>query len=112
MLFKRPEWFDRAACRGLDPSLFYSDRDGNSDINMTSAIAVCRECPVILECLKYAIEIGEDDYGIWGGVSPKRRRPRSAEKTIRDTEMIVESRESIILTPRARRRRIQNARSR
>ena len=37
------------------------------------AIAICDTCPVTAECLNASIE-GQERFGIWGGMSEKRRR--------------------------------------
>src|SRR5436309_1178268 len=65
------EWMDRAACRGLEPELFFPD-DG---ADPAEAIAVCRCCMVRRECLEYAQQHREP-YGIWGGLTPRQRAAR------------------------------------
>jgi len=76
-LIATPEWHHRAACRGLDPQLFFP-QPGESTVE---AEAVCRSCSVSRECLDEAIAIGEPN-GIWGGMSGRaRRRLRSARRT-------------------------------
>ena len=59
----------RAACRGLDPNLFFPVKGNNA----AAAVAVCRDCPVRVECLAWAVESNEDQ-GVWGGASVKQRR--------------------------------------
>ena len=66
----RPNWQTSAACRGLDPDLFYPGRGGDT----AAAKAICAVCPVVAECLQYAIQAGER-LGIWGGQSERDRRP-------------------------------------
>ncbi len=66
----RPEWMLSAACRGLDPNLFYPEGGGTSD-----ARAVCAACPVRSECEQYATDTGEH-HGVWGGVHFTRRTVR------------------------------------
>ena len=61
-------WQNRAACRGMHPSLFYPER-GESK---TEAAAVCRTCPVAAECLEYA-NANNERHGIWGGTSERQR---------------------------------------
>jgi len=62
-------WRDRAACRGLDPEIFYpvSDEDAGA------AKAICAECPVREACLEYALANRERD-GVWGGATERERR--------------------------------------
>ncbi|MCW2530111.1 MAG: transcription factor WhiB [Pseudonocardiales bacterium] len=73
------QWHAKAACRGMgsDP-FFYSDneRGRNRRLREQAAKAVCRTCPVIAECLDWAVSVSEP-YGIWGGQSPDERRGSS-----------------------------------
>ena len=41
-----------------------------------AAKAVCRRCPVQIECLTDALAQG-DRFGVWGGLSPRERRPHT-----------------------------------
>ncbi|MGH2760709.1 MAG: WhiB family transcriptional regulator [Actinomycetota bacterium] len=71
------DWRPEAACRGLDPELFFSsDEIANRQERLereAEAKAVCTRCTVRNECLSYALAAGER-YGIWGGLSPQERR--------------------------------------
>ena len=49
------------ACAGLGADLFYG-------ASPKKALAICRECPVRLECLQWALD-NEDEHGIQGGVT-------------------------------------------
>ena len=64
-----PEWRRLAACRNIDPDKFYPRSDKDSD----EALAICETCHVWVDCLKYAIEYGENE-GIWGGCTSNQRR--------------------------------------
>lgn len=72
-------WRTLAACRGLDPVLFFPERGEDAG----PAKAVCATCPVTAQCLEFAIGIGETE-GIWGGLSGrqmrKHRRVTGAER--------------------------------
>ena len=77
---KRPavaDWRTLAACRGLDPALFFAER--GDTLTVRNARAVCATCPVAAECLEFAIANGETE-GMWGGLcgdelrAEKRRR--------------------------------------
>jgi len=68
-LRSRPSWMADAACRGVDPDLFYPTRHGSAH----EAKEVCRGCPVRADCLQHALAYGEK-HGIWGGLSEKQRR--------------------------------------
>lgn len=62
-------WRQRAACRGVDPDVFYPSSDEEAE----EAKAVCRVCPVRESCLEYAIINRERD-GVWGGATERERR--------------------------------------
>jgi WhiB family redox-sensing transcriptional regulator len=69
-------WRERAACRSVDPDLFFPvGVTGPSADYVRAAKAVCASCPVQEPCLDYAIETGQDA-GIWGGTSEEERRVR------------------------------------
>ena len=43
-----------------------------------AAIDMCRSCPVLKQCLEYALRHPEStEYGIWGGTTPFQRRRMS-----------------------------------
>jgi WhiB family redox-sensing transcriptional regulator len=62
-------WRQRAACRGVDPDIFYPASDEEAD----EAKAVCGVCPVREACLEYALVNRERD-GVWGGATERERR--------------------------------------
>ena len=71
-------WRTRAACRGLDPDLFFQERGENS----APAKAICSGCPVAAQCLEYALTAYVRQ-GVWGGLTDQelrllRRRRRAA----------------------------------
>lgn len=64
-----------AACNGMDLELFYeglSPDKRRTDNPNPLALAACKRCPVTEDCLKYAIDNG-DEWGIWGGKTPYQR---------------------------------------
>lgn len=66
-----PDWFDRAACKGKDPGMWHPDGLGHLT-QASKAIAICRRCPVRIDCLEHAL--AEDEgIGIWGGLQPSER---------------------------------------
>jgi WhiB family redox-sensing transcriptional regulator len=66
--FKRPEWQQFGACRGLDTDLFILRPGGDSG----PAKAVCAGCPVAGDCLAYALS-EQDLQGIWAGTTARER---------------------------------------
>jgi WhiB family redox-sensing transcriptional regulator len=70
-------WQHQAACRGSDTSWFfapsYFEKREEKDAREAKAKRVCARCPVIEECLEYALRIREP-HGIWGGLNEFERR--------------------------------------
>ena len=62
-------WRQRAACRGIDPDIFYPASEEEAD----EAKAICAQCPVREACLEYALANRERD-GVWGGATERERR--------------------------------------
>ena len=62
-------WRQRAACRGVDPDIFYPVSDDDAG----AAKAICAQCPVREACLEYALVNRERD-GVWGGATERERR--------------------------------------
>jgi WhiB family redox-sensing transcriptional regulator len=62
-------WMDKAACKGMDPEIFFPFTVAES----RKARGVCIGCIVRRECMEYAID---DPYifGVWGGLTEKERR--------------------------------------
>lgn len=68
------DWRHKAVCREEDPELFFPiGNTGPAILQIEEAKAVCRRCPVIEPCLKWALETGQDS-GVWGGTSEDERR--------------------------------------
>jgi WhiB family redox-sensing transcriptional regulator len=68
-------WQDRAACRDLPVSMFYYDHNERGPERIyreTAALAVCKGCPVIRQCLQDAIN-RKDAHAIQGGTTPVMR---------------------------------------
>ncbi|MEW2516705.1 WhiB family transcriptional regulator [Actinacidiphila alni] len=67
-------WQDRAACRTVDPELFFPvGTAGPARLQVQKAQRICAGCPVREVCLEYALDIGESA-GVWGGASEEERR--------------------------------------
>lgn len=71
------DWRALAACRGVDPELFYPVGDDwtgpANERRAREALAVCAGCPVRTECLADALERG-DAFAVLGGTLPRERR--------------------------------------
>lgn len=76
-------WQEHAACRGLNPDLFFPAKRGHPD-EVKLAKAIClggtdREpCPVLEDCRRRHFD---EVFGIWFGTTPvERKRLRSAAR--------------------------------
>jgi WhiB family transcriptional regulator, redox-sensing transcriptional regulator len=68
------DWRHEAACREVDPELFFPiGNTGPALLQIEEAKQVCRRCSVMDECLRWAIDSGQDA-GVWGGMSEDERR--------------------------------------
>ncbi|HEY7565342.1 MAG TPA: WhiB family transcriptional regulator [Acidimicrobiia bacterium] len=63
-------WRDMAACRDTPGVDFFPSPEDVQGIAM--AKAVCANCPVVEDCLAYAIETRQSE-GVWGGHTTKER---------------------------------------
>jgi WhiB family redox-sensing transcriptional regulator len=70
-------WQTRAACRDVDPELFFPPSDDDSSVivarHRVAVAPVCGRCPVATECLRWALDSGQD-YGLWAATTPTDRR--------------------------------------
>lgn len=62
-------WTEESLCAQTDPELFFP-RKGESP---RLAKEICRSCPVIEECLAYALD-HDIEFGVWGGTGRRERR--------------------------------------
>lgn len=62
-------WRQRAACRGVEPEIFYPISEEEAE----EAKAICEACTVREMCLEYALSNRERD-GVWGGATERERR--------------------------------------
>lgn len=68
------DWRHRAACRDIDPELFFPiGTTGPALLQVAEAKSVCRRCDVRAECLRWAMDSGQDS-GVWGGLTEDERR--------------------------------------
>lgn len=87
-------WRDQAACKGMNPNLFYEPK------HAAQALITCWSCPVQQQCGQHADDTAEE-YGVWGASlrrlrqeHPERVRARAViERELRGTRNWVYSRE-------------------
>jgi WhiB family redox-sensing transcriptional regulator len=59
-------------CTNTDPELWFGDVEEGYDYSRM-AKELCKLCPARQPCAEYAV-IAKEQYGIWGGTSPKERQ--------------------------------------
>ena len=70
----KEDWRAVAACRQVDPDLFFPI--GNTGIavdQIEAAKGVCRQCEAQAPCLEFALATNQEA-GVWGGTSEEERR--------------------------------------
>jgi WhiB family redox-sensing transcriptional regulator len=65
------EWMRDAACKGMNPALFFPNRGDNRAIR--AARKVCDGCPVREKCDIYAMD-NRMHHGMWGGRTEMDRK--------------------------------------
>lgn len=70
-------YLDDAACRGMDPELFYAE--GGAAIAKMKE--VCAVCPVRQKCLEWAVT--REEFGVWGGTTARERAALRRERGLR-----------------------------
>lgn len=73
-----PLWFKSAACRGASPGTFYRFSPKYDE----EAKQICYNCPVIDQCLVYALKHNEP--GVWGGTTEKERIKMSVRARLQE----------------------------
>jgi WhiB family redox-sensing transcriptional regulator len=63
-------WQDSAACNGMDSSIFLSGVTSRVNI----AKAVCASCPVIQDCLSFALANEDYEPHVYGGMTGEERK--------------------------------------
>lgn len=69
------DWRRRAACRNVkDKEIFFPIGAGSQALRQVEdAKFFCNRCDVVDQCLKWALESGQE-HGVWGGMSEEERR--------------------------------------
>jgi WhiB family redox-sensing transcriptional regulator len=69
LLAGQEQWMAEALCAQVDTDIFYPEKGGSTK----EAKRVCRSCPVLSDCLNYALD-NTERFGVWGGMSERERR--------------------------------------
>ena len=71
----RVSWQRFAVCRGLPQIVFLppeNERGRRRARREHRAKQICRDCPVLAECLRHAL-FWPEHYGVWGATTPAER---------------------------------------
>lgn len=81
----RPDWQQKAACRGIDTNLFFPRNALESAQAKAIIKPICGTCPVFTQCHTYAVSFPEKALqGIWANTTDNdRRRIRHVATPIR-----------------------------
>jgi WhiB family transcriptional regulator, redox-sensing transcriptional regulator len=74
-------WQEDAACRAVDPELFFhpdNERGRARRRRARAAKSICNNCAVIDACRAFAIRTRQP-FGVWGGISEDERDDVRAE---------------------------------
>jgi len=76
-------WMLHAACRGMDPALFYptGTLGAAAQADIAKAKDVCARCPVREPCLELGMAVSVD-HGVWGQTSPDDRRELRRQRNL------------------------------
>lgn len=66
------DWTRDAACRNKPVDWFHPEYPAHT-ATYARARAVCAQCPIVDQCLAYAIVINTE-FGMWGATTPRERR--------------------------------------
>lgn len=69
------DWWREAACTHEDPEVFFPVATTGAALRdqQARAKAVCQRCPVIRQCLSWALRTAPAQ-GVWGGTCEEERR--------------------------------------
>jgi WhiB family redox-sensing transcriptional regulator len=70
--FMEPVVGKKAACTEVDPEIFFPNYSDGGEFAEAMAKKVCRSCPIINECLEFALYTG-DRWSILGATTPSER---------------------------------------
>lgn len=69
-------WQHRGACRGPHSVVFFPPSQFERKVERLErerrAKEICSDCPVVAECLDYALSI-QEPHGVWGGLNEAER---------------------------------------
>jgi WhiB family redox-sensing transcriptional regulator len=70
----RPDWMTKGACVGEPADLFFPGPGRDGAVKTKKAKQICRTCPVVNDCIMYAMTFAPRSLiGIWGGTTERER---------------------------------------
>jgi WhiB family redox-sensing transcriptional regulator len=82
------DWMTHADCRDHDPELWFPEHQRDRALRYDTRYAtkaaqhICLHCPVIADCLHYALTT-DTRFGIWGGATASDRAHMTGKQTPR-----------------------------
>lgn len=75
-------WSKLGVCLNLQDNIkdFWISK---KDLEIGQAKIICETCPVIKQCLAYALDNHEEE-GVWGGTTPEERKALKEEEELSD----------------------------
>jgi hypothetical protein len=80
-MLSRPDWQLDAACRDLPVDWFFPEQGPNAWHDLRQAVAVCQECPVIADCLNYALSLKLEPFPAFGEAHRKIKEGQCSSLT-------------------------------
>lgn len=76
---------DEPLCSQVDPELFFPEENEKTKtsyyVNIKAAKEICNKCPLVKECLEYALR-NSPIQGVWGGLTEKERYNLTRSKRV------------------------------
>jgi hypothetical protein len=73
----RADWIEQAACRNYYRDAWY----GETQMLIEYAKNICHTCPVMNDCLDFALR-NDERHGVWGGLSANQRMKLTRTRAI------------------------------
>lgn len=78
MEYHEQQWREQAACRSVEPDLFFHP---DKSVATRSAKAVCHTCPVLEPCREWALQV-RLPIGVAGALTPPEREAILKERDV------------------------------
>lgn len=81
---KYPAFTGNEPCTQFDPDMYYPNPTEANEREYKAVRALCRECPMQVECLEWAVH--HERYGNWGGCTMREIETIRIQRRIRLTD--------------------------